>query len=417
VWTETDVREDSWFLHRGFMPAGIMIEAGQADLFLISYLGVDGLNQGRRRYRLLGCELTYHGRLPSPGDTLRYDIHVDSHARQGEVRLFFFHYDCTVNGRPALTVRQGQAGFFTEEELNESAGVLWTPEGQAISGDARLDPPAVDLYAPATVRRHKCVPFPRAICSPCFGPGFEAGQAHVRTPAIQNGKMLLVDRVLDFDPSGGPWRRGYLRAVTSIRPDDWFFAGHFKNDPCMPGTLMFEGCLQMMAIYLAGLGYTLPRDGWRFEPVPEEMYRLQCRGQVVPTSKELVCEMFVEEVHDGPLPTVYADLLGTVDGLKAFHARRVGLRLVPDWPAVEPPRASARSRGAQDRGRGERVPLRPALAARLRLGQAVGCLRADVWVLRWTSSGGAPAWPALSLHEPRRAHRRRNGRVPGGRQH
>ena len=336
VWTETDVREDSWFLHRGFMPAGIMIEAGQADLFLISYLGVDALNQGRRRYRLLGCELTYHGGLPRRGETLRYDIHVDSHARQGEVRLFFFHYDCTSDGRPALTVRQGQAGFFTEEELNQSAGVLWTPEDQAIRGNARLDPPAVTC-----TRRQLSAEDVRAFSegdlSACFGPGFEAGQAHVRTPAIQNGKMLLVERVLDFDPRGGPWRRGYLRAVTPIRPVDWFFAGHFKNDPCMPGTLMFEGCLQMMAIYLAGLGYTLARDGWRFEPVPEETYRLQCRGQVVPTSKELVCEMFVEEVHDGPLPTVYADLLGTVDGLKAFHARRVGLRLVPDWPLSSHP--------------------------------------------------------------------------------
>jgi 3-hydroxymyristoyl/3-hydroxydecanoyl-(acyl carrier protein) dehydratase/1-acyl-sn-glycerol-3-phosphate acyltransferase len=336
VWTETDVREDSWFLHRGFMPAGIMIEAGQADLFLISYLGVDALNQGRRRYRLLGCELTYHGSLPRSGETLRYDIHVDSHARQGEVRLFFFHYDCTSDGRAALTVRQGQAGFFTEEELNESAGVLWTPEGQAIRGDARLDPPAATCtrrqLSAAEVRG-----FSEGDLHACFGPGFEAGQAHVRTPAIQNGKMLLVERVLDFDPRGGPWQRGYLRAVTPIRPDDWFFAGHFKNDPCMPGTLMFEGCLQMMAIYLAGMGYTLARDGWRFEPVPEETYRLQCRGQVVPTSKELVCEMFVEELHDGPLPTVYADLLGTVDGLKAFHARRVGLRLVPDWPLSSHP--------------------------------------------------------------------------------
>jgi 3-oxoacyl-(acyl-carrier-protein) synthase/3-hydroxymyristoyl/3-hydroxydecanoyl-(acyl carrier protein) dehydratase/1-acyl-sn-glycerol-3-phosphate acyltransferase len=336
VWTETDVREDSWFLHRGFMPAGIMIEAGQADLFLISYLGVDALNQGRRRYRLLGCELTYHGSLPRLGETLRYDIHVDSHARQGEVRLFFFHYDCTSDGRPALTVRQGQAGFFTEEELNESAGVLWTPEGQTIKADARLDPPAVACTR-GQLSADDVRAFSEGALFACFGPGFEAGQAHVRTPAIQNGKMLLVERVLDFDPSGGPWRRGYLRAVTPIRPNDWFFAGHFKNDPCMPGTLMFEGCLQMMAIYLAGLGYTLARDGWRFEPVPEEMYRLQCRGQVVPTSQELVCEMFVEEVHDGPLPTVYADLLGTVDGLKAFHARRVGLRLVPDWPLSSHP--------------------------------------------------------------------------------
>src|SRR6478609_7412154 len=33
LWTETDVREDSWYLNdEGRMPAGIMIEAGQADL-------------------------------------------------------------------------------------------------------------------------------------------------------------------------------------------------------------------------------------------------------------------------------------------------------------------------------------------------------------------------------------------------
>ncbi|HBQ12445.1 MAG TPA: hypothetical protein DEF51_15280, partial [Myxococcales bacterium] len=33
-WTETDVRADSWYLHDGHMPAGIMVESGQADLFL-----------------------------------------------------------------------------------------------------------------------------------------------------------------------------------------------------------------------------------------------------------------------------------------------------------------------------------------------------------------------------------------------
>jgi 3-hydroxymyristoyl/3-hydroxydecanoyl-(acyl carrier protein) dehydratase len=340
VWTETDVREDSWFLNRGFMPAGILIESGQADLFLISYLGIDLVNRGKRSYRLLGCELTYHGSLPRPGETLRYDIHVDSHARQGDVRLFFFHYDCLCNGRPMLTVRKGQAGFFSKQELDESAGVLWTPESQEILPDARLDAPAVSCtrgqFTAEQVRA-----FSEGDLFACFGPGFEAGQSHVRTPAIQTGKMLLVTRVDEFDPKGGPWRRGYLRATTPISPDDWFFAGHFKNDPCMPGTLMFEGCLQMMAIYLAGLGYTLNRDGWRFEPVPEENYKLQCRGQVIPPSKSLVCEMFVEEVHDGPFPTVYADLLGTVDGLKAFHARRVGLRLVPDWPLSDRPEVIA----------------------------------------------------------------------------
>ena len=31
-------------------------------------------------WRLLGCDLTYHGSLPLKGDTVRYDIHVDGHA-------------------------------------------------------------------------------------------------------------------------------------------------------------------------------------------------------------------------------------------------------------------------------------------------------------------------------------------------
>ena len=37
VWTETDITDDAWYLHQGHIPPGIMIESGQADLFLISY--------------------------------------------------------------------------------------------------------------------------------------------------------------------------------------------------------------------------------------------------------------------------------------------------------------------------------------------------------------------------------------------
>src|SRR6185503_16195597 len=94
IWTETTVAPDRWYLdYAGRMPAGIMIEAGQADLLLISWLGIDLLNRGERVYRLLGCELTYHGSPPLPGETLRYEIHIDGHGEHGGIRLFFFHYD------------------------------------------------------------------------------------------------------------------------------------------------------------------------------------------------------------------------------------------------------------------------------------------------------------------------------------
>ncbi len=98
---------------------------------------------------------------------------------------------------------------------------------------------------------------------------------------------------------------------------------------------MFEGCLQAMAFYLSGLGFTVERDGWRFEPVPDEVYSLRCRGQVLPSSKLLVYEVFVDEIIGGSTPKVYADVLCTVDGLKAFHCARLGLHLVPDWPLEE----------------------------------------------------------------------------------
>ncbi|MCA9572911.1 MAG: beta-hydroxydecanoyl-ACP dehydratase, partial [Myxococcales bacterium] len=324
-----------WLLHEGRMPAGILIESGQADLMLISWMGIDRFNRSERVYRLLGCELTYERGLPEAGATLRYEIHVDGHAVHDGIRLFFFHYDCVDDqGRKVLTVRGGQAGFFTDGELEESAGVLWSPETGEHDATARLDAPAV-ACTKGSLTGEELQAFSRGDAHACFGPGFEKAASHVATPRIQADRMLLLHRVDVLDPRGGPWGRGYLKATWDVRPDDWFFAGHFKNDPCMPGTLMFEGCLQAMAVYLASLGYTIRRDGWRFEPVHEEPFVLSCRGQVTPKSRALTYEVFVEEVVAGPIPTIHADLLCTVDGLKAFHARRVGLRLIPAWPLDE----------------------------------------------------------------------------------
>ena len=95
--TETDVRRTAgtWTRQAAWRP-GPMIESGQADLLLISWLGVDLLGQGDRVYRLLGCELTFHGSPARPGETLRYEIQIYGTPRTDGVRIFFFHYDCYV---------------------------------------------------------------------------------------------------------------------------------------------------------------------------------------------------------------------------------------------------------------------------------------------------------------------------------
>ncbi|MFD6277097.1 beta-ketoacyl synthase N-terminal-like domain-containing protein [Streptomyces sp. NPDC060209] len=330
--TETDVRLDSWYIDStGRMPAGLMIEAGQADLLLISWLGVDLLNRGDRAYRLLGCELTYHGSPPQAGETLRYEIHIDGHAQHDGVRLFFFHYDCYVGDELRLSVRDGQAGFFTKAELDGTDGVGWDPATSSPAPDVPQDAPAVHC-ARSSFTAEQVLAFAAGRPADCFGPDWDITRSHVRSPRPDGGRLLLLREVTDFDPAGGPWGRGYLRAETPVSPDDWFFEGHFKNDPCMPGTLMLQAGLQAMAFYLAALGFTAARDGWRFEPATERPFTAHCRGQATPASRRVVYEVFVHGVSAGPEPTLYADILGTVDGVKAFHGRNVALRLVPDWP-------------------------------------------------------------------------------------
>ena len=230
-----------------------------------------------------------------------------------------------------MTVRDGQAGFFTTEELADSAGILWRPEEQEINPDATVDEPLIPLNE-RVFSFEEVQAFSQGRPWECFGESHRRTKTHTRTPRIQSGDMLFLRSDVLVRTKGGPWGRGYLRLEVDISPDDSFFEGHFKNDPCMPGTLMFEGCLQAMAFYLSALGCTIDRDGWRFQPMRNRPYPLRCRGQVTPTSKKLVYEIFVEEVVTGPIPHLVADLLCTVDGLGAFHARGMGLELVPDFP-------------------------------------------------------------------------------------
>ncbi len=202
----------------------------------------------------------------------------------------------------------------------------------------------------------------------CFGPAWTLAEAHVRSPRIDAGRLLLLDEVTDLDPAGGPWGRGYLRAETAVTPDDWFFAGHFKNDPCMPGTLMFEGGLQAMAFYLAALGlHPRARRLALRAGAGRSRTALRCRGQVEPGSRRIVYEVFVRglsrrAVSRRSTPTCSAPSTG----VKAFHCQRAALRLVPDWPPS--PAAAAPDTAGPTRSPSRECGSDYARPARLRLG-------------------------------------------------
>ncbi|MEL6926068.1 MAG: PfaB family protein, partial [Bacteroidota bacterium] len=94
--TEYDIPHDAWFTTDRQIPWAVSVESGQCDLLLISYLGIDFQNQGKLVYRLLDCTLTFVDDLPFEGQTLRYDISINSFVRNGDNLLFFFSYRCYV---------------------------------------------------------------------------------------------------------------------------------------------------------------------------------------------------------------------------------------------------------------------------------------------------------------------------------
>jgi acyl transferase domain-containing protein/3-hydroxymyristoyl/3-hydroxydecanoyl-(acyl carrier protein) dehydratase len=340
IWTETDIAPDAWHLHAGRMQPGIVIESGQADLLLASYMGADFLNESERVYRLLGCELTFHDHLPAAGDTLRFQIDIERHANLGDVRLFFFGYDARVGDRPLLSVRSGQAGFFTDGELAASAGVLWDAETSAPpTAEPRLAP-LPRASAKRAFSKANLDALHRGDAHACFGTGFERASAHQRSPRPPSDRLRMIDAVEAFEPAGGPWGRGYLRATADAPADAWFYDGHFHNDPCMPGTLMAEAAVQAVELFMIAAGMTLERDGWRFEPATSEAFKFICRGQVIPDRDHtLRYEVFVDEIVDEPEPTVFAALLARSDGFKVFACPRFGVRLVRDWPIGDRPQA------------------------------------------------------------------------------
>ena len=63
--------------------------------------------------------------------------------------------------------------------------------------------------------------------------------------------MLMVDRIVEITCRGS---RGRLVAERDVRPDDWYFACHFRDDPVQPGCLGIDGIWQLLGFYCAWSG-------------------------------------------------------------------------------------------------------------------------------------------------------------------
>ena len=312
--TEHDVRPDAWYLDAGRAPVCISVEAGQADLFLCSYLGIDHEVKGKRAYRLLDATVEFHRGLPRPGETITYDIRIDRFVRQGETYLFFFNFTGHIGDHHLITMTNGCAGFFTEEEVKNSGGIIkGEKDRQPRPGVLHDMPGPFVAFEKKKISSGQLNALRQGDLEACFGPAF-AGLTlakHLRIPA---GPMKLIDRIVELNPEGGRYGLGKITAEADIHPDDWFLTCHFMDDMVMPGTLMYECCAHTFRVLLQQMGWISSHPDACYEPLPGNKSVLKCRGPVTPATQHVHYEVEVKEIGSHPEPYAIADAHMYADG-------------------------------------------------------------------------------------------------------
>ena len=323
--TEHDVLHDKWYLDAGRIPTCVAVEAGQADLFLSGYLGIDTQTRGLAVYRLLDATVTFHDRLPVVGETIHYDIKIERFFRQGDTWLFQFQYDATVDGRLLMTMREGCAGFFSEAELAAGRGVVDPKHVKPRASSSLADRPT---FLSPTVTTLDATQLDALRTGDLSVLGSGPGALAVRNPlTIPGGLMRLVHRITELDANGGAYGLGFVRGEADIHPDDWFITCHFVDDRVMPGTLMYECCMHTLRVFLLSIGWIGDADEVAFEPKLGVCSRLKCRGQVLDDTQVVTYEVTMREFGQDPEPWVICDARMYADGKRIVDIEDMSARL------------------------------------------------------------------------------------------
>lgn len=144
-----------------------------------------------------------------------------------------------------------------------------------------------------------------------FGPG------NAQLPV---GNMLMLDRIINIDVTGGEYGKGVVSAELDINPELWFFDCHFPGDPVMPGCLGLDAMWQLVGFFLGwkgnlGRGRALGAGEIKFT------------GQVKPEAKLVSYQLDLKRVIERKLVMGIADGKMLVDGEVIYTAKdlRVGL--------------------------------------------------------------------------------------------
>ena len=327
--TEYDIPYNAWYTTDKQIPSAVCVESGQCDLLLISYLGIDLTNKGNLVYRLLDCTLTFMDDLPYEGQSLRYDISINSFVKNGDNLLFFFSYECFVQDRLVLKMDGGCAGFFADDQLIDGAGVVYAnSEIEARKNAKKKHFTPLLTTAKTTFSKEDLQHLIDGNIEKCFGDISYFANGRNPSLRIPPEKILMLDRITSVDIKGGSYGLGYIVAEKDLHPNDWYFPCHFRDDEVLAGSLQAEGGGNLLRFFMMMLGLQRMTKDARFQPIFGLGQKVRCRKQVTPTADtKLIYKLEIKEIGLFPDPYMIGDLEIISDGVITVHFENLGLQL------------------------------------------------------------------------------------------
>jgi acyl transferase domain-containing protein/3-hydroxymyristoyl/3-hydroxydecanoyl-(acyl carrier protein) dehydratase len=245
---EYDIPRDAWYITDGRVPGIVSFESSHGLILALSYIGCDRLFGGKWRYRALDSTVTFFGSAPLPGDTLSAKANIRAFLRSGDNLFIFYDFHCYVHHREIFKI-EANAGFFSQQDQEKVSKwpVREKEAGEEVPG--QVFSPLLHCLK-TSFQDQEIDALQEGDFASCFGSEyFRQNPGLLGVP-----RLKMLDRVVSVDCLGGRWGLGEIVGEKDITPDHWVFTAHFKNDPVLPGTMLVEGCNQVLFFYMFYLG-------------------------------------------------------------------------------------------------------------------------------------------------------------------
>ncbi|MBD6618874.1 hypothetical protein FNW02_24370 [Komarekiella sp. 'clone 1'] len=245
---EYDIPPDTFYAAHNTLSGLMILEASHAMLLALAYIGCDMMFDGQLRYRALSCQSECLDEFPPPGETIRGEVYIHKLIKAKNNLLLQYEYICYHKNRPLVRLN-ANSGYFSDADINNSKGL------PAYNASPRQTIVKQNFLPPLTCHKTKfndedIQALQKGNFNICFGDAYQPQKPY----ALASDKLLMINRILHVDPQGGAWGLGQVLGEVDIDPEHWVFNAHFKNDPVMPGTMLIEGCYQVVFFYMYYLG-------------------------------------------------------------------------------------------------------------------------------------------------------------------